>query len=76
MDTRSEEIVGFFWNKEEVAFIKRCFLLNSYSLEIIYKTVILEPEQSQEYSFFVMVGKGGQDIVWKQNEELRKEFKK
>lgn len=75
MDTRSEEIVSFFWNKKEVVYIKRCFLLNSYSFEIIFKTIELKPNQSKDYSFFVMIAKGGQDLVWQQNEKLSKEFK-
>ncbi len=74
MDTRSEEILGFFWNQKDAAYIKRCFLLNSYSLEIIYKTVNLEPGQHKDYLFFIMVGKGGQDLVWRLNEKLREEF--
>ncbi len=74
MDTRSEEIVSFFWNKKEVTYIKRCFLLNSYSFEIIFKTIELEPGQSKNYTFFVMIAKGGQDLVWQQNEKLSREF--
>lgn len=74
MDTRSEEIVGFFWSRDEVAYIKRCYLLNSYSFEVIYSTVDLDPGQSKDYLIFMLIGKGGQDLVWQRNDELRKEF--
>jgi len=75
MDTRSEEIVGFFWDKRKVAYIKRCYLLNSYSFEIIYNTVALNPGEHADHQLFLMIGRGGQDLVWQRYDKLRSEFK-
>lgn len=76
MDTRLEEVIGFFWDKRKAAYIKRCYLLNSYSFEIIFNTVALNPGEHVDHQLYLMVGRGGQDLVWQQYDKLRGEFEK
>lgn len=71
IDTRSEEFISFFYKKEEVSYIKRCYLLNSYSLEIIYNTHMLNPQEYMDHRLFLIVGKGYHDLIRRNLEKIR-----
>ena len=65
-DTVTNVAFGLIWNPAEVKYIKRYFIYDFYSIELVFETLNLKPEESKEISFAVILCSGD----WKKIREL------
>jgi len=55
--------LGLVWNPKEVKCIKRYFIYDSYSVELVFETVTLQPKASKELSFTIVLHREGWNKV-------------
>ena len=80
-DTATNIAFGLIWNPDEVKYIKRYFIYDYYSIELVFETLKLKPEESKEFSFTVISSSEGWRKVKDQylkmhtdNRSLKKNF--
>jgi len=55
--------LGLIWNPKEVKCIKRYFIYDSYSIELVFETATLQPKASKEFSFTIVLHREGWNKV-------------
>ncbi len=59
VDRNSNVAFGMIWDPKEVRYIKRYFIYDHYSIELVFETVKLEPKESKEFSFTIISSSDG-----------------
>ncbi len=62
-DRDTDVSLGLIWNPREVKCVKRYFIYDSYSIELVFETVTLQPKASKEFSFTIVLHKEGWNKV-------------
>ena len=62
IDRNTNVALGLIWNPEEVKYIKRYFIYDHYSIELVFETLKLKPKESKEFSFIIISNKDWRKI--------------
>ncbi len=62
-DTKTDELLGFLWDINDVYGIKRFFSTKYYSLELEFLPIRLKPKESKKYSFTFFISTGDWTIA-------------
>lgn len=59
IDPNTNVALGLIWNPKEVKYIKRYFIYDYYSIELVFETLKLKPKESKEFSFIIISSSDG-----------------